>query len=331
MELITLDLKNATEKELIEVISRNNITVAKMKNEITRLKGIVEGKNKGDSDSIDVVGSTTAIYSSNGIGDYDTVREQEFEDRFQYYYSGLLELTLDELTCDNDILPLPINDENRKVLYRIKAEILKDLKEIEQIVIEEGYTLKTAIEFRDEILLDEKRLEVVDSVLRQNIREEALEAKGEENKLIFVPTETGNARVVEELERIDPVYYEKFLRLLQSIKNGTFKGAKCFVGCSELAGLREVKDFKVRVAFVRLKANYYALVSAFVKKSDNELSYRNTLNKRYRDFCNIRGTLRKNLSDNEFLEINAAIERGLFEKLGRESPKAKTLIKDTNN
>ena len=115
--------------------------------------------------------------------------------------------------------------------------------------------------------------------------------------------------------------------MLQSIKDGTFKSVKRFTSGSELSGLCEVKDFKVRVVFMRLNKDSYAIISAFVKKSDNDKAYRASLFKKYSDFKLVEDELIDSLSDESFIRLHKTHEEEVFRKLNQSADKTLPLIK----
>ena len=136
-----------------------------------------------------------------------------------------------------------------------------------------------------------------------------------ENELIFVPTSGGNIRIFDELDHIPSNFYKKFESLFASIKDGTFKGVKKLQG--SLEGLAEVRDIPSgsRVTFMRLDQNRYAVISAFVKKSDNNSGYQKMVENHYQSYRQQEPALKANLDNPEFLELHKQYEQELFRKL----------------
>ena len=198
-------------------------------------------------------------------------------------------------------------------MYRLKAEIVRSIKEIRDFVAEEGLSLEEA-ELEDEIALELKRIKLLDQELQrtEQTTEEEIQTQ---NNLVFAPTLSGNIRILDEMEHIDPEYYERFNGLFQSIIDGTFKNVQRFSRNSDLAGLCEVKDFKTRVIFKRLNKNSYAVISAFIKKSDNDKGYRNMLSSRYSDYLQIESTLKRNTENEEFMSMQQLYIEELFNKI----------------
>ena len=86
----------------------------------------------------------------------------------------------------------------------------------------------------------------------------------------------GNIRVIDEIEKISkssPEFCSEFLELFQSIQDGSFKRVKRFLNNNKLVGISEVRGFKPRVVFDRIGKNDYAIITAFLKKCDNDRGY----------------------------------------------------------
>ena len=58
------------------------------------------------------------------------------------------------------------------------------------------------------------------------------------------------------------------------------KNVKRFKNNNDLVGVCEVKGYQVRVVFARIDKDTYGLITALVKKQDNDSNYRNFLKKR---------------------------------------------------
>ena len=92
--------------------------------------------------------------------------------------------------------------------------------------------------------------------------------------------------------------------------NGT-ENIKKFKNNNALNGIIEVKGFQVRVVFARLNKNTYALISAFIKKCDNDNGYVSVLKQKVADYRSISETLKKNLSNPEFMDQQREYTEGL--------------------
>lgn len=313
MEYIVLDLDTATEEQIKATIDCNARTSRLMRSEIDKLRRVAEAAKKAKKPVI-------IEQSSEQTKPSKPVIDEDFENEVDYYLSQIKELKLSSIDEDFEkCLPSRKHYQYERILNRLKLESLKTIKEIKDLLAEEGMTPEDISVFKNEYNLEIKKIALINKALAPQ-QEEQIEEKTD-NKLIFVPTQGGDIRILEELDTIPSEYYERFLGLFQSIKDGTFKNAQRFTGNNELAGLCEVKDFKVRVIFVRLNSDSYAVISSFIKKSDNDKAYRASVVRKYSEFLNMESSLRANLENEEFMALQATYEQELFNKLSPSSVK----------
>lgn len=319
MEYIILNPTKATEEQMRAAISCNNRTYQLMNSEIMKLRRVAESEKN-------------SVEREEPKEEYQTSLQQDqkdidFEEEAEYYYSAIKDLSKDNLETELiDALPSRKNYQYQRIVLRIKAEIMRSIKELKDFFESEDLSKEDAEEFKEELLFETEKIAALNRAIasQQEQSEETLEQ--EENTLIFVPTPGGNIRVLEEMEHIDPEYYDRFYGLFQSIADGTFKNVKRFAHNSDLAGLCEVKDFKTRVVFKRLNKNTYAVISAFIKKSDNDKGYRNMLSIRYADYLGIESSLVSNLGNEEFIQLHNQYQEELFRKINR-TEKAPSIVK----
>lgn len=318
MEYIVLDLDTATEEQLRTTIDCNARTARLMRSEIDKLRRVAEAAKKTKKPVIEE--------SQEEPEEKQDLIDADFEDEVEYYLSQLRELTIENI--DDEItsaLPSRKHYQYTRILNRLKLESIRNLKEIKDLLQEEGVSLDDLPEFQAEYNLELKKIALITKALEPKQAEtEQVEAK--ENNLIFVPTPGGDIRVLDEIDDIPAEYYDRFNGLFQSIKDGTFKNVRRFSSHNDLVGLCEVKDFKVRVIFVRLNHDSYAVISAFIKKSDNDKAYRASTIKKYFDYQNVENALISNLGNEEFMEMQKTYEQELFRKLST-SEKAPVLKK----
>lgn len=320
MEYIVLDLATATEEQIKAAIDCNNRTSRLMQSEIEKLRRVAETAKKGKKPVIIQVESKQNTKVSETV-------DQDFENEVEYYLSQVKELTLENIEDEiEEALPSRKHYQYDRILNRLRLESIRSIKEIKDLLAEEGVTMEELSVFQDEYNLELKKIELITKALQP--QEETLEAEAEkENNLIFVPTQGGDIRILSEIDSIPVEYHERFLGLFQSIKDGTFKNVQRFTGNNELNGLCEVKDFKVRVIFVRLSKDSYAVISSFIKKSDNDKAYRASVVKKYNDFQLMEDSLRRNLDNPEFMQMQKDYEAELFRKLSPSSEKTTPVVK----
>ena len=256
--------------------------------------------------------------------------DSDFEEEIEYYLSQLRELTpanIEEKIVE--VLPVRKHKDFKKIILRLKLESIKNIKELEEMIIECLNTkeLEEIEMYKEEILYEKRIIELLDKALSFSPEHETIETEQEENRLIFVPTTGGNIRVLDEIDHIPEEYYEGFQELFTSIKEGTFKNIRRFTNHSTIAGICEVKGFKIRVIFSRLDKNSYAIISAFMKKQQNDKAYNEALKSKIGDYRPMVETLKQNLQNEEFMELQRQYEEELFRKLGSKSTQPKTLEK----
>lgn len=246
-------------------------------------------------------------------------QEEQNDSSFEDDINSILRsyMNLNEDFTDEEIeavLPNSSNPRYRDILFRLAFESVKEIKDSKEI-IRDSQLSDEEIKLWESIIKTEKRkIDYIKSCLIEKEGKEEINEVKENNKLILVP-KTGSKngkeervesaiRLIDELEHIPSEYYNDFVELIRSIENGTFKNYKAFTNDNKLNGLSEVKLNKARVAFVRLKGNCYALISAFVKKCDNDKLYHDSLVIKYKSFLEIKESLIRNLDNNEFMKEN---------------------------
>lgn len=318
MEYKIIDLDTITETDLIEVLDENHKTAVLMQQEIKKLQKVATTIRK----KAEIKEETTPV--ENKIQSVEETQEDSLEDEIDYYLTGLKNLSQETLTSDKmtTILPVKKNYNYKNILLRLKLETIKSINEIKELLTEDDISLtpEEMRYFRDEILLEQQKLALLDEkLLPQTASTVEEEVK---NDLIFVPTSGGNIRVLEEIDKISSEYYEGFEGLFNSIKDRSFKNVKRFVASNNTtSGICEVKDYKIRVVFDRIGPNSYALITAFVKKSDNDKGYIETLKRKIAEYRHMQPLLKNNLSSNEFIKINQEYEDILFQKLQKDPNK----------
>ena len=239
----------------------------------------------------------------------------DFEDEVDYYLSDyrMLDSSFEKEDLLS-ILPKKSNYHYQDIIFRLQAESIREIKEIDEILLESDEITKEELsEYRE--LLDVERKKI--SILKECLNDHDLSQLEEEekNQIILVPTSYGNIRIIDELEHLPRDYYSNFYELIQSIIDGSFKGVKRFTNNRLLVGMSEVKAFKIRVVFTRISKNSYALITAFMKKSDNEKIYQESLQNKVSEYRKIEKDLKQNLSNESFLQDNEKNVKELFELL----------------
>jgi len=295
MEFIVIkDLTDVTEEELLEAMKKNANTASLCREQIRKMKA--------------AAAKTKKVVPIPNIEEYQTdsvtIEDEDkanFEDEIEYYISSMKEITADNIDSEiEDVLPVRKNPNYRTILYRLKLEALRNIREIEELFEEADETEDLTI-FKDEVILEQRKISYIDKALTHQKSSGVTQEQEETNNIVFVPTSGGSIRVLDEMERIPQEYQAGFKELFDSIQDGTFKGIKKFKNNNALNGIIEVKGFQVRVVFARLNKNTYALITAFIKKCDNDNGYVSVLKQKLAEYRTISEQLKKFLSKPEFI------------------------------
>lgn len=331
MEFVILDSKQVTEEQLIDAITENCKTATLMKKEIEKLEKTnneyqLNQQNSETNSDLE----KTKENESNALADVNI----DFENEVDYYFELLDSIILSDNMKEQirDVLPSEKKIHHEKLIMRLQMELLKNIKDIDELLEEEKASLsKEDLEdFQCEIKLNKEKIAAISELKTENQKNKKEYA---ENRLIFVPTTGGNIRVLEEIDDIDVDYLESFKGLFDSIKDGTFKNVKRFSSSNtKTSGISEVKDFKTRVVFDRIGKHDYAIITAFMKKNDNDKGYKVSLELKIKNYLNMKANIVSLLEQDEFIEQNSLLEQELFYKLSSQNEsKAKSLRKENNN
>lgn len=302
--------------DLLEIIELNQVKAGELREAIRKLKvdfAKVDNVKKAVR-RLEIKKTTPADSSA---------QDSLFEDEISFYLDDYKKLGHDFSREDLiEILPSRKNYDYKRIVLRLMSESVKEMKELHEFIAE-GSDLEESelLELRSMLLHEEKKLSSLREILSMK-DEESLE-QSVDNQLILVPNRGGTIRVIDEIEHLPKEYYQAFLELIQSIVDGTFKGVKRFTNNNAVKGLCEVKgNDGERVLFMRLNHDSYAIISAFVKKTDKDRGYFDALKRKVADYREVEESLRIGLEDEEFLHDNELYVQELFRLLNpRESVK----------
>lgn len=306
MEIRILD-PNSSLDEMLEVIEDNIRTTTQTREEISKLKLQSKRAKKQDVVIKPIKKETT---------EKEPYCDIDFEEEMEYYLTDYKSLREDNLEEDLlSILPSKKTYRYKDIILRLIAESLKEIKEVNELISRENFSAEELTDLRSVILLEKKKI----SILKEHLKhKDEVETEEEvNNEIILVPSLTGNVKLIEDLEHIHPSNYEAFLELVESIKNGTFKGVKRFTNNMRFAGISEVRGFQVRIAFARIGKNKYALITAFTKKCDNDKGYRDSLTQKLSDYRLQEDKLKALAENEEFLRENELNVERLYALLGK--------------
>lgn len=324
MEIIRLDLEQTTEEKLVEAISNNNRVLNRLNSEIKKIS--IATKQMEEKQEVTF---PSDIYIKHNMPEVRQ-KEDDLSDTIEYYYKNIVSInSLDTKVLEKEILEnLPNSDSENydMILLQIQMRLLKNIKEIEEFINDvDKIDTDDLSDFKAEVELNDKKIKLISKIRKENKAIEDID--NTDNNLIFVPTSGGNIRVLEELSHIDSEYLEEFKGLFDSIKDGSFKNVKRFSNTNNKnAGVSEVRDYKIRVVFDRISSHDYAIITAFIKKSDNDAGYLKSLISKVKNYDNIRAILKNNLNNPEFMNLQKEYENELYNILNQTS-KSKQHVK----
>lgn len=290
---------------LLNVIDVNCNKAAKMRDDIRKMKKCSSKKDKK--------------LTEEPVGEEVFFEEDYISEEKAFNFDYYLELykTLGDNFAKGDLLEiLPDVDDYhfKNIIIRLQAEVVKEVKEIYEVINEEkaNLSLEELTDLEEALKLEKEKKKTLEGLLSiEDTRVEDVVVSNT-NKLILVPTANGNIKLIDEIKKIPIEYYHSFIELFNSIVDGSFKNFRRFVSNGCLVGMCEVRGFKTRVIFSRLEGDCYALISAFIKKVDNSTGYREYLINRFSEYRAIEATLKDKVSDEEFMRQNDFFVQELY-------------------
>ncbi len=267
----------------------------------------------------------------------DIKKESGFEEEIKKYLE-LLELIDKEDDIEKEVLGiLPQEDDydKERLIKRLYIDYCKKIRQTIDFIESEkryGTDEEELVSFYGEV----KKYEEIKNTLRKNMQ---LDTKREEdsipkNKLLFLTTNSGRVKVFESINDMDPNYYPPLNELFTSIIDGTFRDSKPLIGNSRFNGILEVRnvDNNLRILYMPLSSNYYAILGAIIKKTDSNSYYRTSIMSMLNSFNSQKESLEKGLENPEFCRQQEAYTKALFEKLNfPKKQDAKKKVKTTAN
>ena len=300
------NMEDMSVEEVISFLDLKRKQADTKREEIKKLRSAIESTKLNITESIEKVEKEEVIKYTDD--------DNDFEKEVEYYLSEFLNLKEYTKESIEKVLPSRNNKKKKKIILRIMAEVTHDIKDIKEIIITDSSSM-------DISELEEYKSELLESIEKRNLLKEILFTKIDEeeevidksNKLIFVPIKNSDkVRIFDELKDIPQEEYEGFIELFESIKNGSFKNIRRFVNNEALNGALEVKGYQVRILFQRLSKDCYAIISAFIKKTQNDSGYRNAIKNKYAEYKNIEKNLKESIKDPTFIKKNKEIEDEVF-------------------
>jgi len=155
-----------------------------------------------------------------------------------------------------------------KELYLLQEELNK--------LDESDEEMQKYIEEEIEMLLFKQ--DICNSLLEKGKEYIIIEEESEKTlkkNIIFATTNSGNICIENDIKILPEEYYEKIIKMLQNLQNGINENndekAKSMTTVNKkMAGLKEVKEFKVRLFYKNLSSDTVYVLIVRMKKSDND-------------------------------------------------------------
>ena len=319
MDFIKVDLEKVNLQELLLIMNKNHTLAIQKNEEIEKMNNFTNSKS--------TLFTIEEPKKEINVNNENIKVNIDFEKKIEGYLQELKKITLDNIDEKMaQILPEKEDYDYTRIIYRLQLEELKELYELEEFmkVEKDNLSLEDKEEFELEKLLEEKKLLYLkNALLPEEEKDEIIE-----NNLIFVPTTGGNIRVLNELMAVPLEYRESFLEILKSIKEATFKNAKRFYNNANMTKIMEVRGFQTRILYERIAKNTYAIITAFIKKTNSDRGYLESIYQKAGDYFNIKEKIKSLLNDEEFLRMNKQYEEEIFNLLQKKNEKAKEKVKN---
>lgn len=314
--------------EMKEGILDNIDTLNKLLNEVEKLRLGEEKADFKEKVSKELVDEKVVLTNDLIEEEDDTLIEE-----INYYYSNIRDFNLVENEECFELLrkelPSKRKSNYQDIILGITTFFIKDINEIKNFIESEKNILSTQEleDFKKDIFDIQRKINTIFYLSHNNeLKEEkSLENTEVLNNIVFLETESGNFYALEDLDNnsVPSEYYEGFYELIHSIEDGTFKNVKFLAsGNYKTAGISEVKGFKKRVIFDRVGYNTYAILGAYIKKSDKDKSYLEPLKNRIAIYRRNRDNIVKRLNTEKgYLDSQKEVLEQIYQLLGQTKKK----------
>ena len=310
-----LDFDSIMEKsveDIIELLDEKRKNADIKREDIDKIKKAIESTKVNEINEIEEEQKEEVI---------EYQEDNDFEEEVKYYFNEFEKLEGYDKESVELILP-PTNYYNyERIVCRIIAKLSREIKHINEIII--TTTNKQDLEIlREEAISINSKREILKTILKERYNDEN-KTIDELNTLIFVPMNNNSEkfRAEDELKDIPLEERYKFIELFNSIKDGTFKNMRRFANNDKLDGLVEVRGDQVRVAFIRLSKDCYAVISMFMKKQQNDNGYRKALKNKYTEYKNMEESIKSKIKEEDYILKNKEFEEKLYEELNKNNIK----------
>ena len=241
------------------------------------------------------------------------------------YFSYLaLDASLEEF--EQEVVSVIERDNNDWILDKTDGILRENLQLMKELIADEAAGDKeVAIETIELITQKIGLLRQLIDTYNDNVNlATGLEQEPGTVKLLFARNKFGNVMIQRDLNDIKKFGDEKYrdiLALIERVANGdtdfNAEKQKPLVSSNKLKGIYEMKDFQLRLIYMR-EGEYTIIIGACVKKDDNDLRYRDGIANMKKQSENYRLQVRNGKLDmEEELRISSEFKDELMSSLNR--------------
>ena len=150
--------------------------------------------------------------------------------------------------------------------------------ELEETMAMEPTALEMKEYIEEELRIIRLKLDICNELLHSAKEDKKIDedaSKTPQKNIIFATTNSGNICIENDLKNISEEYLGAIVELLTKLQSGTIDNneqkARSFTSINKkLAGIQEIKDFKVRLFYKNLSSDTVYVLMVRMKKSDND-------------------------------------------------------------
>lgn len=314
MELQNVDLTNVTEEELLSALENNAQANKFYKDEIEK------ANNANVSTSVEKKEKPSVVLT---CVKKECKKENTLALELDKYVEIVKSIGWENLEANIDsILPEKEDSNYRNIILRLMLECSKEINDMKEVSHAQDGLSKDDLDICNGFIEEYNKYY---DMLKAKLEKEVVTSivKPCENRLVFMPTKSGNMAVENDLGSIAQERYGTILKLFKSIKDGTFKNDYGFDHMLTLKGLRTVCDQHAYVVYQQLSDNTYLIVSILVKKETKDKKFFSSLETRYTKCKQMLNKIKDNVNKEEFIKLQRDYELELFELLGEEKEDSK--------
>lgn len=231
----------------------------------------------------------------------ETKKNEPLQLDISYYIEKIEKMT--EYGELEKILPVRDDEQFNNIIDMLVVNLYGKKVELINFIHEQQLREKGIYEmFDDDLEILDSKIEMLLDYKIDNGEIQDVKTKGERhNKIVFLKN-SNNLPLIMSYIKDNEENYKKFLELINSIIDGTFKNFRVFVNSEKIINMMEVRFLNSRILFSRLNSNTYVVMAAFVKKCDTDLRHRNLVENISSIYQSQKETLLTMINNEEFMK-----------------------------